>query len=119
MRNRRGSEHGQPYFAERFSSVAFVLVLLLLIFSLTDGFITVSYLEAGRCEELNPLMNWLLRKGLLPFFLGKYLLTAAGLPLLFIFKNWYLFGTRLRVGHILPILVILYAILLAYQLFPR
>jgi hypothetical protein len=115
MRNRRTSEHGQPYFVERYSRAEFVFVILCLVFTLADGIITVYLLDVGSCEEVNPVMDYLLRQGPVSFFLGKYLLTAAGLPLLLIFKNWYLFNTRLRVGHLLPIFVVLYTTLLVYQ----
>ena len=54
-------------------------------------------------------MNRLLEHGVLPFLLGKYLLTVIGLPVLLIFKNYYLFGTRVRVGYLIPLLVVLYA----------
>ena len=36
--------------------------------------------------------------------------------MLLIFKNHYMFGTRLRVGHLIPLAVALYTILIGYQL---
>ncbi len=114
MRNRRAGEHDLPYFVERFSLVELVLVILFLVFTLADGILTVRLLDSN-CEEVNPLMDFLLRQGLESFFIGKYVLTAAGLPFLLIFKHWYLFNTRLRVGHVLPIFVLMYVALLAYQ----
>ena len=74
-----------------------------------------SLVQSGG-SELNPLMNRLLDHGVLPFLLGKYLLTVIGLPVLLIFKNHYLFGARIRVGYLIPFLVALYAVLIGYQL---
>jgi hypothetical protein len=114
-RNRRAAEHRLAYFVDRFPPATLILILLLLLATLLDAVLTLTLLNAGG-EELNPLMGRLLDHGVLAFLLGKYVLTAGGLPLLLIFKNFYLFGTRIRVGHLIPALVALYAVLIAYQL---
>ncbi len=93
----------------------FIGVLALVIASLVDAILTVQLLFAGG-KEINPLMDGLLAYGIGTFVLGKYVLTVAGLPLLLIFKNHYLFGTRLRVGYLVPIVVALYMVLIGYQL---
>ena len=115
MRLRRGDEHRRPYFVDRFSSGVLAFILMLLVASIADGFLTVQLITAGG-REINPLMDRLLEFGIMPFFFGKYLLTVVGLPLLLLFENFYLFGTRLRVGYLLPFTVVLYAILIGYQL---
>ena len=81
---------------------------------MVDAFLTVRLLDAG-AKEVNPVMDRLLLHGVGAFLVGKYLLTVGGLPLLLIFKNHYLFRTQLRVGHLIPIAVGLYAILIGYQ----
>ncbi len=115
MRCRRRNEHERPYFVDRFSSAMWLGVILLLIASMVDAALTIHLLCAGGIE-VNPLMDQLLGYGVLPFLSVKYLLTVVGLPLLLIFKNHYLFGTRLRVGHLIPMTVALYAALIIYQL---
>ena len=96
------------------SALTFTFVLLLLIFSVMDAVITLSLLDTN-CEEINPVMRRLLNMGLFHFMVGKYVLTAAGLPVLLIFQDRHLFGTRFRVGYLIPIFVGLYVILLAYE----
>jgi hypothetical protein len=115
MSNRRRSEHRRPYFVDRFSAAMWVGVILLLTASMVDAALTIHLLRAGGIE-VNPLMNHVLEYGVLPFITVKYVLTAAGLPLLLIFKNYYLFGSRLRVAYLIPITVVLYGGLIAYQL---
>jgi hypothetical protein len=112
--NRRADERRRPHFVDRFSSATFVLVLLLLTASIVDAVLTIHLLREG-ADELNPLMDHLLARGIQPFLLVKYVLTAGGLPLLVIYQNHYLFGTRVRVGHLIPIAVAMYAILIGYQ----
>ena len=99
---------------DRFPPALLAFLLMLLIASLLDAVLTIRLIEAGS-GEVNPVMNRLLEHGVLAFLLGKYLLTVIGLPVLLIFKNHYLFGTRIRVGYLIPFLVALYAVLIGYQ----
>ncbi len=115
MRHRRLPEHQRPYFVDRFSAAMWVGVILLLTASMVDAALTIHLLGAGGVE-VNPLMDHLLGYGVWPFLAVKYTLTAAGLPLLLICKNHYLFGTRLRVAHLIPLTIALYAVLIGYQL---
>jgi hypothetical protein len=114
-RCRRADERRLPYFVDRFSPAMLAFILMLLIASLTDAVLTIQLIDAGGVE-INPLMDRLLVFGTLPFVFGKYLLTVVGLPVLLVFKNHYLFGTRFRVGHLIPVVVALYAVLIGYQI---
>jgi hypothetical protein len=114
MFHRRLHDHRRAYFVDRFSLSTLLLILTLLILSIVDAVITINLLAVG-CGEVNPLMANLLDRGVVPFLVGKYILTAAGLPVLLIFQNFTLFGTRFRVFYLLPTLVALYVFLLAYQ----
>jgi hypothetical protein len=115
MFHRRRDEHAREYFVDRYSVSSLVLILLILIFSLVDAVITIHLLAAD-CGEANPLMAHLLEHGVTPFLIGKYILTAVGLPVLLVFQNFRLFGTRFRVSYLFPVFVALYIILLAYQI---
>ena len=115
MRNRRTAEHRLQYFVDRFPAISLGFVLLLLALSLVDAAITLYVLDAGG-TEINPLMDYLLSKGVAQFLLWKYVLTAIGLPFLLVFKNFYMFGTRFRVGYVIPTFVVLYLGLLSYQI---
>ena len=115
MACRRASEHWRPYFVDRFSSAMFIVIMMLIIASIVDAILTIQLIEAG-AKEINPLMDHLLDNGILVFLLVKYVLTVAGLPLLLIFQNHYLFGTRIRVGYLIPMAVVMYLVLIGYQL---
>src|SRR5262245_10406660 len=104
MRHRRDVEHEQPYYVDRFASSTFALILLLLTLTVLDGVLTLVLVEAD-CHEVNPAMRYLLKRGPASFLIGKYVLTAAGLPVLLIFKNFRLFGTRFRVEYLIPMFV--------------
>ena len=57
-------------------------------------------------------MEYLSTRGPLAFLLGKYVLTAMGLPLIVVYKNYPMFGTRFRVGFLLPVFIGLYLVLI-------
>jgi hypothetical protein len=115
MRMRRANEHREPYFTDRFSPTMLVCVLTLVFASLADAGLTIYVLYGGGAE-VNPLMKYLLGHGIGSFVVGKYVLTVIGLPILLIFQNHYLFNTRVRVRHLIPAAVALYAVLIGYQL---
>ena len=114
MGMRRVADHACDYYVERDHVWSLALVVMILMLSIVDAVITISLLDHD-CHEINPLMAWLLERGVVPFLIGKYVLTAAGLPVLLLFKNFRMFGTRFRVGYLVPIVVALYVLLLAYQ----
>jgi hypothetical protein len=115
MRNRRAVDLRGQYFVDRFPFTTMLSIMVLLAFTVLDGVLTLDLVELN-CRELNPFMGHLLKKGPLVFLLGKYVLTAAGLPVLLVFKNHCLFGTRFRVGYLVPCFVSLYACLIVYQI---
>jgi hypothetical protein len=114
-RNRRAHEHQQPYFIDRFPPSMLMCVLMLILASLLDAALTL-YVVYGGGSEINPLMSYLLSHSASVFVVGKYVLTVVGLPVLLIFQNHYLFNTRVRVGHLIPVGVALYAVLIGYQI---
>ncbi len=100
---------------DRHDATTGVLVVLVLLFTLADGVLTLLLLDHS-CEEANPFMAYLVERGPLWFLGGKYLLTAIGLATFMVLKYYRLFGTRLRLGHCIPILAVMYVVLLVYQL---
>ena len=60
-------------------------------------------------------MASLLLRGHQAFLVGKYILTAAGVPFLVVYKNYPMFRSRFRIGFLLPIFVGMYIALIFYQ----
>ena len=114
QRVRRGSERKGPYFTDRFDALTLIFIVILLLLCILDGVLTIELLDINS-EEVNPVMRLLLERGRFSFLLGKYVITAAGLPFLVVYKNWPIFGTRFRAGYLLPIFLGLYIVLLIYQ----
>jgi hypothetical protein len=114
IRRSRDRAAARAGFVDRHGPVAFVLAIALLLLTLLDGVLTLVLL-GHRHEESNPVMAYLIDRGALWFLCGKYALTAAGLPVLLSLKDYRMFGTRFRVGALLPIFVGLYLLLAAGQ----
>ena len=111
---RRTEERRGAFFVDRFDAATLGMVVALLGLTLVDGLLTIELLEINS-EEGNPFMHYLLAHGPMAFLLGKYLMTAAGIPFLVVYKNYPMFGSRFRVGYLFPVFLGLYLVLLSYQ----
>jgi Domain of unknown function (DUF5658) len=111
---RRSQDRSGSYFVDRFDAATLAMIVGLLALTIADGVLTIELLDVNS-EEVNPFMAHLLGRGHQTFLAGKYILTAAGLPFLVVFKNYRLFGTRFRVGYLFPAFIGLYVVLLSYQ----
>jgi len=111
---RREQERRGSYFVDRFDAMTLAMIVGLLALTIADGVLTIELLDTNS-EEVNPVMAHLLMKGHNVFLLGKFMLTAAGLPFLVAYKNYRMFGTRFRAGFVIPLFVGLYVVLVFYQ----
>jgi hypothetical protein len=111
---RRAAERRGHHFVDRFDAMTLATIISLLALTIADGVLTVELLDTNS-EEINPLMAHLLLWGFNVFLMGKYILTAAGLPFIVAYKNYPMFGTRFRAGFVLPVFVGLYLVLIIYQ----
>ncbi len=102
------------YFVDRFDAGTLALVVGLLGLTIADGVLTIELIDLNS-EEVNPIMAHLLDRGVFAFLMGKYLLTATGLPFLVVYQKYPLFCSRFRVGWLLPLFVALYLVLLFHQ----
>lgn len=113
-RPRRDVERIGAYFVDRFDAGTLALVVGLLGLTIADGVLTIELIDLNSVEA-NPIMAYLLGRGIFAFLMGKYLLTATGLPFLVVFQHYPMFRSRFRVGWLLPLFVGLYLVLLFYQ----
>jgi hypothetical protein len=113
-RPRRREERQGAHFVDRFHAGTLALVVALLGLTIADGVLTIELISLNS-EEANPVMAHLLRHGESAFLVGKYIMTAAGLPFLVVYQHYPLCRTRFRVGWLLPVFVALYLVLLFHQ----
>lgn len=85
-----------------------------MVLTLLDGALTLLLVN-NHYVEANPLMAYALERGKLSFLISKLALTAVGVGFLVCARTYRLFGTKLQVARLLPILAALYLVLLGYQ----
>lgn len=112
--NRRAVDDRRYCTVDRHGPRLFVLVLALLLLTILDGLLTLLLIDTHE-DEANPVMAHLLERGSAWFVLGKYALTAAGAFCLVLWKNHRMFGSPVRVKHLIGAVVGLYVLLTAFQ----
>lgn len=78
-------------YVDVYSGRLVVIVLLSAALSVADTFFTLEIVSRGGIE-LNPIMDFFLRQGAMPFLAVKYFLTVSGLLILIVHQNFHLFG---------------------------
>jgi hypothetical protein len=113
---RRDEDNLKSYFLDHYSLRVFGIIIGIILLSLTDAMLTL-YLIRNGAAEVNPVMNYFLRYGPLPFLAAKYLLTTASIVLLLIYKNVYIFGTKIRAKYLFIIIFFIFASVVIWELF--
>ena len=113
--SRRREDARKYYFVDVYSPFFLAVLLGTMILSLTDAFLTLK-LVGENCRELNPVMGFFMQMGPYPFIIVKWLFTAIGLTVLLVFKNYHLWGGKIRAQTILVVFPFLYLILIAYEI---
>jgi hypothetical protein len=113
---RREKDRSSHYYVDLYSLDEGLVFIFILALSVADAFFTLELIGGGM-TEMNYVMSYYMQLGPLPFVLIKYFLTAVGVTLLLVHKNYVFFLGRVRVKAILFVLAIMYSALIAYELF--
>lgn len=112
-RSRRVAD-SENYYVDKYESRYLVLILAILILCVLDVYFTLKILQLGG-NELNPFMSFLIKKNPALSLVVKYLVTAGGLVILLIHKNFKIFG-KLKVHSLIYFIFFLYFILMLYEI---
>jgi hypothetical protein len=83
---RRAGERSRIY-VDRFTGRDVLLVIAILLFNVFDSFFTLIWLQRGGAEG-NPVMEWVLERGIGLFLVEKSLLVGGWLLVLVVHKNF-------------------------------
>jgi len=114
-RVRRKEDREIHYYVDRYDLTSVLAFLCTLLLSVADTFLTLLLVDAG-ASELNPVMDFYLKAGPIPFLMAKHLLTSSCLILFLVHKNYQLLSGRITPWNILVVVPFLYALLVAYEL---
>jgi hypothetical protein len=108
---RRTPEKRTHIFVDLYSTRLFFLIVTIISLSCMDAYLTLLLIENGKVAEANPVMAALLSYGIFPFIFVKFIVTAAALLVLCLFKNARI--TRIS----LPLALKVYLIVIAYEIY--
>jgi len=111
--SRRKEDARRFYFVDLYSPVFMVLLLLTMALSMADAFLTMK-LVSESFQEANPVMDYFLRMGPTAFILSKWLLTAFGMIVLLVLKNYYVWG-KVKAAVLMVLFPFLYLLLITYE----
>ena len=102
------------YYTDWYSVPLFLLAVGIVLLCVADAFFTLQLISLG-ATELNPLMAYLLDKGLYLFVGIKMALTVSAIIVL-VMHQQFAFFRLVRTYHILLLTFLSYAALIAYEL---
>jgi len=112
---RTDDQESGSYYVDVHESRLFFIALAALLLCTADAFFTMMLLNFHGSEELNPFMDYFIKKDVQLFFMVKFSLTALGVFFLVMHKNFRLFN-RISGYHILYGSLVMYALLVLYEL---
>ena len=113
MRERK--DKGKNGTIERYGSKTFAAILLIILLSIADAYLTLALINHGAIE-LNPIMAFYLKWGPVAFFGIKYFLTCAAVFLFLSVMNDSLFGTRIQGKMMIVFSLVAFALVVQWEL---
>jgi hypothetical protein len=98
----------RPGYVDLYHPVLFFILLMIIVLSLADAYLTLDALSGG-CREVNPIMNAALDLGMPSFVFIKTAATGLGIALLCMHKAFP------RVRWIILIVLLGYVALISYH----
>jgi hypothetical protein len=111
--NRRNTDPQSNYYVDQYSTGLFVTALLIVTLSLLDAVFTYIHISHGG-QEWNPIMREVLSLGAHVFFPYKYILTALGVFMLCMHKNFTYVRSMLLLILTIYVLLTFYHVTLLY-----
>ncbi len=100
---------------DRYSPKLFAAIIGILILSLLDAVLTLYLVEHGS-SELNPVMDYFLRKGPLIFTVAKYILTSIAVLIFLVLANSVVPRSNFRAEKLFPYALIAFGAVIAWEL---
>jgi hypothetical protein len=115
---RRKEDRNKHVFVDHYGLRLFITLLLLLILSMLDAYLTLTLVRANNAIELNPIMALYLEHGNMTFFLAKFLFTSAAVFIFCVFNHFSLTRISLALAIIIYLGVVFYELSIMNNFFP-
>lgn len=113
---RRAEDREKHFYVDRYSLRSVVTVFFTILLSVLDAILTFKLVNMGVAIEANPVMNFFLQFGWLPFLGAKYILTGSCLMWCLVHKNYSVWGGKFTVKGVIVAVLLLYMLLILYEL---
>ena len=113
---RRLKDKDTAHYVDVHEPKLFYVAVGALLLCVADAFFTMTLLNFYGSYEINPVMDYFIKQDIQKFFFVKFGLTAAGIMFLVVHKNFRILN-RISGYNILVGCLILYSVLVAYELF--
>jgi hypothetical protein len=100
---------------DRYSPKLFAAILGILCLSLLDAVLTLYLVEHGS-TELNPVMDYFLRKGPLIFTVAKYVLTCIAVIIFLVLANSVVPRSNFRAKKLFPYALLAFGVVIVWEL---
>ena len=100
---------------DRYSPKLFAVILGILCLSLLDAVLTLYLIEHGS-SELNPVMDYFLKKGPQVFTVAKYILTCIAVLIFLVLANSVVPRSNFRAKKLFPYALLAFGIVVAWEL---
>lgn len=111
-----GDDQWKIFFHDHYSLKLFSVIISIILLSGIDAMLTLHLISNGAIET-NPIMEHFLKCGPLPFLAVKHLLIAASIVLLIMYKNVYLFGTKVRAKFLFIFFLMAFVLVVLWELY--
>jgi uncharacterized protein DUF5658 len=112
---RQDDKYKSSYF-DQYSSAIFVAIVLILLLSIIDAFLTLFLIDRG-ASEINPIMAYFLKFGPYTFISVKYFLTCYSVIILLIFNNIFLKKIKIYTRSLFSYAIGMFMIVIGWELF--
>lgn len=113
---RRRIDRDRIFYPDRYSKTIFRLIVLILVFSVVDAFLTLLLIDHGAIE-LNPLMAFYLKIGPVPFVAVKYALTSMSIFVLLVYSRYSIKSLKIYTRSMFSVISVAFAGVIAWQLY--
>ena len=111
---RRSTDRQRVVILDRYSPKLFAVIVGILFLSLLDAVLTLYLMEHGS-NELNPVMDYFLKKGPLIFTIAKYLLTSVAVIIFVILANSVVPRFKFRAKRLFPYALIAFGSVIVWE----
>lgn len=116
---RRTGDRRKHLFVDLYDTRLFIVLFILLVLNVLDGFLTIILIRENIVVEANPVMAFYLDYGHMSFFAMKSIFFSAALLIFCIFRGFMITNVLLACSAIVYISVLLYELYVVYEEYPR